>query len=293
MPVHHLAAVLFGQGGHALVQNVAQERFRLQHPHAQAVFVAGNLARNFQVEPAVVLDGVGRHDERAQRHVGLALGHPAQRLVFRMGVKHRQIREIPLDPLRHGGCFGQCNGFSVEPGDVGNEGVLLAGNEHVGVDQQGLGEDEPAVAVGCAVEKTHGQALARLGGGHAFFPCGGGMQHKLRPRAGTHQLQQVCGHASVLPALVNHLKRPPIGINTQPDGVLDRQVGTLAVGERDHGRGRSGVTQTGHQQTGQRAQNPSISWFWQCLHQIVGIFGSRQFFHHQNPLHPERPAGAA
>ena len=107
-------AVLRGQRGHAFVEQVAQRHLGLEHANAKQVVIARHLAGNFQVEPTFLLDSVRRHDERTQRHVGLALADQAHGFCFRTGLDDGQRWKVALQTLLHGGACGQGHGFALQ-----------------------------------------------------------------------------------------------------------------------------------------------------------------------------------
>ncbi|MOA11423.1 hypothetical protein D3C78_1313620 [compost metagenome] len=111
--------------------------------------------------------------------------------------------------------------------------MLLAGDQHVRVDQQRFGEDQPLVAIGRAVEETQRQAGAGLGDVEALLPGARGMQLQVDAGALTGQGDEVGRHADVPAGFVDQLERPPVGIDAQRNRRVGLQVGALRFAQLD------------------------------------------------------------
>ncbi|MNC15849.1 hypothetical protein D3C75_636820 [compost metagenome] len=234
MAIDDLPALQRREGGYALVEDVPERGLGLEHAHAQMVVVAGDLPGNLQVEPALVLDGGGRDDQRAQAHVDLARLHQTQGFALRLGWHDGQVGEVAGDAFEHRGAARQGDGLALQRADVGDERVLLAGDDHVGVDQQRFGEDQPLVALGRAVEEAQRQTVAGLGGGQALLPGVRGMQLQIDAGALADQGDEVGRHAGMPAGLVDQLERPPVGIDAHRDRRVGLQIGAFRFAQLDN-----------------------------------------------------------
>ncbi|MNN54561.1 hypothetical protein D3C81_1693840 [compost metagenome] len=125
--------------------------------------------------------------------------------------------------------------------------MFLAGDDHVRVDQQRLGEDQPLLAFGRAVEEAQRQAVAAPRRRQAFLPVASGLQLEVDAGALGHQGDEVGADAGMPPGGVDDLEWPPVGVDAQRDRRVDLQISALRVGQRD-GLGRCRQRQPGEQE---------------------------------------------
>ena len=78
--------------------------------------------------------------------------------------------------------------------------MLLAGDDDIGVEEDGRGEDQPPIALRRLVQEAHDLADAGLGGLQALLPVPDRMQFDPEPDALRDQLDQV-GRDALVAAL--------------------------------------------------------------------------------------------
>ena len=231
-PYRHVAIddgvdLVRGERGDGLIEDVAQHRLRAQHADAEQVVQFRHLAGDLQVEPALVLDGVGGHHQRAQGELGLALVDQAQGLRLAADDHELQAGVEAAQLFLDRGTRGQGDAGADEVAQAGDAGVLLAADQHIGVGEVGLGEQQPGVAVRALVEKAQQLALASLGGGQRGIPVRRDVDTQRQPGAAGQQAQQIGGDAFMLAAGIEALERRPVRVDTHTDFGVGAHIGLL------------------------------------------------------------------
>ena len=128
--------------------------------------------------------------------------------------------------------------------------MLLAGDDDVLVGKNRRGKNQPGIARGRLVEKTHDLAAFALGRRQALVPILDGQEFNLQPHPPGDQLHQICRNALVLPLRVDPLEGCPVGVHAHLDGACLGNVGLFRRGEINRGGG-------GHRNGGAGGVGPS------------------------------------
>jgi len=215
-------------------------------------------ARDFQVDDAVVLQGMPDARHVAEHPVQLPGLHPLEAFAIAVDFDQSDPGVLRTQGIDRGEAAHDPQGLVEHLHEVGDVVHVAAGDDDAGNLDVRLGEVEPGLPLRRARRHRQKIALPSLR-----------LRHRLRPRRRRHQPELDAGprrqqghhirtDADMAPGRVDALQGWPSGIDAQAQGALGLKVGALSRCQDESRRHRAHAGRQQYQEEGRASHRPSV-----------------------------------